>query len=105
MVDIAEEFVEFARKRGFEFSPNSRSALDGDFPRLQVLERLSEAERASLYDMILAEVPTVQGIRPTELHERDIPDAAKRLSQGFALRGVPFSSSAENVIRDCCPYC
>jgi hypothetical protein len=106
MVDIVEEIVQFASKRGVEFSPASRSSLIREFPRLHGLDSITQTDRYKLYDRILGEIFKVRGSPPLKLQGDDIPDAARRMSQQFTVRGLPgLSVSARDVISDCCPYC
>jgi len=106
MADIAEEFVDYAKQHGLDFSPASRSALTRDFPDLQKLEHLTPQDRTALFDLIREEIVVTRGVAaPFQLHETDVYNASKRLSQRFSTRGMSFSPTAQSVIRDCCPFC
>ena len=106
MADVLQEIVTRVEKRGYTFSPASLSALPHDFSKIQKLSVLSADERQRLYDMVLDHVEIQIGLPPLVLHEDSIPNAARELSKKFQTQGMrQFSASAQNVIKDCCPYC
>lgn len=106
MVNIVNEIVQHASKRGFTFSPNSRSALLHDFPKIQELSNIDRNRREILYDLIPDQVAAQLGPPPRQLHEDSIPNAAQAVSEKFKKGGMTqFNESEVGIIKDCCPYC